>query len=186
MSQFTTRVAPLDRKEFSADQEALAGEWSHLNFSRVIVRNPDAYRAFVPFIDKVIRGSCLPPRDREVLLIRTLALCGETYEAHHHELIARKTGMSEAEIAAAASADAGLSPWDRTLTQAADELVRDQAIGDATWMALAEHYDTEQMMEVVFAVGCYTVMAMLTKSFGVQVENDPGTFEALKAMRQYT
>ena len=41
-------------------------------------------------------------------------------------------------------------------------------------------------MEVVFLVGCYTVMAMLTKSFGIELESDPATDERLKAMRQYT
>jgi hypothetical protein len=42
------------------------------------------------------------------------------------------------------------------------------------------------MMEVVFLVGCYTVMGMLTNSFGIPVETEAGTFEELTELRQYT
>ena len=186
MREAKPRIPPLPVADFSAEQAALVGAWSHLNFSRVIVRHPDLYRVFVPYIAQVIAGSSLPPRDREVLVVRTLALPGEVYEAHHHVQIALKAGMSDADIAAVASGDASLSAWDTELVRAADELVRNQELSDASWAALAERYSEEQRMEVVFLVGCYNVMAMLTKSFGIAVETDPETDARLMAMRQYT
>ena len=62
--------------------------------------------------------------------------------------------MSDADIAAVASGDASLSAWDKALVRAADELVRSQELGNASWAALAERYSEEQRMEVVFLVGC--------------------------------
>lgn len=50
----------------------------------------------------------------------------------------------------------------------------------------AKRYSREQQMEVVFLVGCYNVMAMLTNSFGIEIEHDPAADEKLKVMRQYT
>ena len=88
-------MPPLAVAEFSEEQAALVGDWTHLNFSRVLVRHPALYRAFMPYIAQVIPGSSLPPRDREVLVVRTLALGGDVYEAHHHVQIALKAGIDE-------------------------------------------------------------------------------------------
>jgi 4-carboxymuconolactone decarboxylase len=186
MGKLEVRVPPLEVTDFTEEQAQLVGDWTHLNFSRVIVRHPEMYRVFVPYIAQVIGGTKLPPRDREVLVVRTLALGNDVYEAHHHVQIALKAGMSDADIAAVRAGAGGLSDWDRLLVRAADELVRDQVLGNATWAALAERYSQQQLMDLVFLVGCYNVMAMLTNSFGMEVESDPEVDEKLKAIRQYT
>jgi alkylhydroperoxidase family enzyme len=187
VSDLPERIPPLEVKDFTPEQAELVGDWTHLAFSRVIVRHPAAYRVFLPLIDKVIRGSNLPPRDREVIVLRLLGLCGEVYEQHHHEMIARNAGMSDAEIAAAQAGEGeGLSPFDLVLCRAAEELLRDTRIGDATWAALAQRYDEEQLMEVVFLGGCYTAMAMLTKSFGIGLEQQDNDYENITSLRQYT
>ena len=186
MADYPVRIPPLDPAQFTPEQTQLVGAWTHLNFSKVIARHPAMYPIFVPWIEQLIARTKLPPRDREVLVIRTLALSSETYEAHHHVQIARKAGMSEAEIAAVARGDAGLGAWDAVLVSAAEELVRERRISDSTWVALAARYDEEQLMEVVFLVGCYNTMAMLTMSLGMQVEAEAETDERLKALRQYT
>ena len=116
MTDYPERIPPLAVEDFTAEQAELVGDWTHLAFSRVIVRHPAAYRIFLPYIDKVIRGSNLPPRDREVIVLRLLGLCDEVYELHHHEMIARNAGMNEAEIAAAKAGEgAGLSSFDLVL-----------------------------------------------------------------------
>lgn len=186
MTDYPVRIPPLDPAQFSQEQARLVGAWTHLNFSKVVVRHPAMYPIFVPWIEQLIARTKLPPRDREVLVIRTLALSDETYEAHHHVQIARKAGMSDAEIAAVARGDEGLDDWDRVLVRAADELVRERRIADTTWAALAARYDEEQLMDAVFLVGCYNTMAMLTKSFGIEVEADPEVDGRLEQLRQYT
>lgn len=186
MHQDPVRIAPLAVDRFTDEQKVLVGDWHHLNFSRVLVQHPGMYRVFLPFLDKLIRGSTLPPRDREILCIRTLALGGDVYETHHHVTIARKAGMTEAEIEAARTGGAGLSQFDQCLVRAAEELVREQCVSDPTWACLAERYSREQTMEVVFLVGCYTVMAMITRSFGMQVEQDPEAHQRLAKLREYT
>jgi alkylhydroperoxidase family enzyme len=186
MSQDPVRIPPLSLEEFTDEQKRLVGEWHHLNFSRVLVQHPAMYRIFLPFIDKVIRGSNLPPRDREILCLRTLALGNDVYEAHHHVTIARKVGMTEDEIEAARTDGAGLGQFDRCLMRAAEEIVRHQFVSDATWACLAERYSREQLMETVFVVGCYTIMATITRSFGMEVEQDPETEQRLARLRQYT
>jgi alkylhydroperoxidase family enzyme len=185
MSAPTPRIPPPPPERLSDEQKTLTRGWEALNFSRVIVEHPGLYRALMPLIAKLVAGSDLPPRDREILVLRTLALCGETYEAAHHALIARKAGLSEAEIAAARGDGEGLAPFERTLVRAADELVADHALSDATWAALAERYSQIALMEVAALVGGYVLMAMLTKSFGIPLE-DAETFNRFMEIRTYT
>lgn len=184
MSQSSPRIPPVSPAEFTDEQRTLVGDWSALNFSRVIVQHPDLYRALIPLIAKLVSGSTLPPRDREIVLLRTLALCDEIYEADHHVLIARNAGMSDAEIEAARTGGPGLSQFDQILVRAADELVRDRTVGDGTWRALAERYSNTELMDLVALVGGYTLMAMLTKSFGIELE-DSETFNRFSELRKY-
>ena len=147
MQETSVRIPPVSPEEFTDEQRALVGDWSSLNFSRVLVRHPGAYRVFVPYIDKVIRGSNLPPRDREILIIRTLALSGDVYEAHHHASIARKSGMTELQIEAVRAGDASrLSTLDGLLIAAPEELIRQHRISDSTWQGLSQHYSAQQLM----------------------------------------
>ena len=185
MTDLPPRIPALAPAEFTAEQAALVGDWSHLNFSRVMAHHPAAYRAFVPLIDKLIRQTELPPRDREILVLRTLALSDETYEAHHHLLIARNAGMSDAEIQAARTGQ-GLAPFDQLLARAAEELLADQRVSDATWRGLAARYTPVQLMEVVLLVGGYATMAMATRSFGIQLEHGADTYDRISELRQYT
>lgn len=53
-----------------------------------------------------------------------------------------------------------------------DELVSQHQLSDATWAKLAEKYTAQQLMEVVFTVANYSLMAMVTNSFGIKPEAD--------------
>ena len=185
MTDNRERVPPLAVAELNSEQRALVGEWTTLNFSRVLVRHVGLYRTFLPFIDQVIRGSSLPPRDREILVIRTLALGRDVYEDHHHVSIARKSGLTEAEIDSARGEGVLLVPFERLLLRAAEELVQSHCLSDATWSGLGERYSSEQKMEVIFLVGCYSTMAMATRSLGIEVEA-PEAHRKLADLRQYT
>ena len=57
------------------------------------------------------------------------------------------------------------------LLQATDELHSDAHIIDATWQGLLAHYNTQQMMDLVFTVGQYNLVSMALNSFGVQLDD---------------
>jgi alkylhydroperoxidase family enzyme len=56
--------------------------------------------------------------------------------------------------------------------RAVDELIGDGAVSDATWTALADGLDDRQLMDLVFTVGAYDVLAMAFRSFGVELDED--------------
>ena len=56
------------------------------------------------------------------------------------------------------------------LIRAADELHADQFISDGTWKELAQSWNQQQLIDLVFAIGQYTLVSMALNSFGVQIE----------------
>ena len=61
--------------------------------------------------------------------------------------------------------------------RAADELHNDAFISDATWEALSERFDTQQLIDVIFAVGQYHIVSMALNSLGVQLDEGVKGFE---------
>ena len=59
---------------------------------------------------------------------------------------------------------------DAALIRAADELHDDARISDATWATLTAELSTEQVMDVVFAVGQYNLVSMFLNTAGVQLD----------------
>ena len=66
----------------------------------------------------------------------------------------------------------GWSDADALLLRATDELHADSRIGDATWAALAEQWDDQQLIELCMVVGQYHLVAMTLNSLGVEPETD--------------
>jgi hypothetical protein len=58
------------------------------------------------------------------------------------------------------------------MLRAVDELVADAEISDRTWAELAGELDRHQLMDLVFTVGAYDLLAMAFKSFGVELDED--------------
>jgi alkylhydroperoxidase family enzyme len=116
--------------------------------------------------------STLAPREREILILRIGWLCQAEYEWGQHVIFARDAGLSDEEIArvkVGPNAE-GWSEFDATLLRAVDELHNEAFVSDATWAALAEQYNEQQLMDVVFTVGQYNMVSMALNSFGVQLD----------------
>ena len=164
------RIPVVAPEAFTPEQAELVGNWSKFNFARMMVNHPALYRTFLPLGEKLMGGSSLPHRDREILILRTVSLCGETYEATHHLAIGRNVGLTDAELAAATSGGEGLAPDDQLLVAAVEELAGDHCLSDETWGRLSQRYSVEQMIELVFLVGNFTMLSMFTNSVGMACE----------------
>jgi alkylhydroperoxidase family enzyme len=124
------------------------------------------------FGNHVLSKSTLPAREREVLILRVGWKCRAEYEFGQHTVIGRSSGLSDEEIARITEGpDAeGWSELDRLLLRAADELLDDAFLSEATWQALTECYETKQVMDLIFTVGQYNMVSMALNSLGVQLE----------------
>lgn len=169
------RIEPLTDAELSPEQaEALEPfrPGPVLNIFRTLARAPKALKRFNDWGGYVLsRRNDLPPREREIVILRIGFLCRSGYEWTQHVRIGLQSGLTEDEIARIKQgAEAGWSPADAALIRAADELHADQFVTDATWAALAEHFTDKQRMDVVFTAGQYTQVCMMLNTFGVQLD----------------
>ncbi len=170
------RVTPLPASERDEDsQEVLsrvARDGRVLNIYATLARHPKLLKRWSVFGTHVLYRSTLPPRERELLILRTGWLCRSEYEWGQHVVIAKRSGVNEEEIARVKEGpDAdGWGEPDRALLRAADELLGDAFIGDATWQMLSERFDTRQLIDIIFTVGQYNLVSMALNTLGVQLE----------------
>jgi 4-carboxymuconolactone decarboxylase len=170
------RIAPLQDDELTEEQrEALkpmSANGRPLNIFRTLARAPKALTRFQEWGAYVLsRRNSLPAREREIVILRVGFLCKSGYEFTQHTRIGLNEGLTPAEIASIkAGADAGWSAADAALIRAADELVGNHFVSDATWAELGRHFDEKQRMDVVFTVGQYTQVSMFLNTFGVQLD----------------
>ncbi len=145
-----------------------------LNALGTLARHPELARAFNTFNGHVLFATTLSPRQRELLVLRVAAVRRCDYEWEQHVVLAGDAGLSADDIARAAEGpDApGWSPLDRAMVAAVDELLHDAKVADPTWQALAGELDDQQLMDVVFTVGAYDLLAMAFRSFGVELDAD--------------
>jgi alkylhydroperoxidase family enzyme len=167
------RLQPLPRDQWDDETRALLGD-SALNVFATFAHHPKLMKRWLVFGNHVLAKSTLPARDRELLILRTGWNCRAPYEWAQHVAIARTVGITDEEIGriADAPAIAGWSELDTVLLRAADELHADQSLTDATYAALAEHYDVQQLLDLVFAVGQYTLVSMALNAFGAERDDN--------------
>jgi 4-carboxymuconolactone decarboxylase len=173
------RVPPLPRDEWSDEVKellgaALPGGRAPLNIFTTLAHHPKLMKRWLVFGSHVLGKSTLPPRERELVILRVGWLCRAAYEFGQHTSIGRDSGLGDDEIRRVTDGpDApGWDAFDRTLLRATDELHGDAFLSDATWAALAERYSTQQILDLIFAVGQYQLVSMALNSLGVQL--DPG------------
>lgn len=178
MRMTTPRIAPVELEDASAEQRELLAPFAEtlgvLNIFRTMAHTPKALKRFNVWGGYVMgHGTSLSPRQREIAILRTGLLCRAGYEWVQHRRIGEEAGLSAAEIEAIKiGADAGTwSDGETAILRAADELVTDFCVADATWTALGG-LGEQQRMDVVYTVGQYVLVSMLLNSFGVQL--DPG------------
>jgi alkylhydroperoxidase family enzyme len=184
------RIAPLPRDQWTGDvMEALnvlrppdavhvvepkKGGPRARNALGTILRHPKLARAFHTFNGHIIFTNTLTARQRELIVLRVSVLRNATYEWLQHVIMAHDEDITDEEIARVADAPdaAGWSPVEGAMLRAVDELVEDAMISDETWALLSESLDDEQLLDLIFTVGTYDLLAMAFNSCKVEIDDD--------------
>ena len=185
----TPRVTPLERQDWTSETEEVmkrferpesAGAGKVANIFKTLAHHPALLRRWTVFGNHILYKSSLPAREREVVILRVGWLCRAEYEWAQHVVIGKREGLTDDDIERIAIGPGaeGLDPFDKTLLQAADELHHDSLVGDETWSRLAEHYSTEQLLDLVFTIGQYTLVSMALNTLGVQLDDGLEGFPA--------
>lgn len=176
MPSVQPRILPLPRLEWDDEtvalMESLRRDGQVFNIFATLARHPRLLERWLVFGVHVLSKSTLPPREREIAILRMAWLCRAEYEWGHHVAVGKQVGLTDDDIKRIAEGPsaAGLDPFEATLLQAIDELHTNTAISDDTWKALTARYSTQQVLDFLFAAGEYKLVSMVLNSVGIQLE----------------
>ncbi|CRZ17428.1 carboxymuconolactone decarboxylase family protein [Mycolicibacterium neworleansense] len=151
------------------------------NALSTLVRHPALAGAFLPFNTYLQKGSTLPERIRELVILRTAFHHGCVYEWGHHSAMALQVGLTEADVEAAQSGVTA-DESDQAVLDAVDELHAGSRISAPTWERLGQRLDDRQRMDLMFTFGGYSTLAFALNTFDVPLEDGAGTDEFYASM----
>ncbi len=180
MDAMQPRLQPLAEAEWTDEVRAILAPTTALSGGRVfnifatLAHHPKLLKRWLLFGDQVLSKSTLGGRERELAILRVGWLCRSEYEWAQHVVIGKLVGLTDADIERVQlGPDAtGWSPAEAALMRATDELHTDKRISDTTWQELEKYFDVQQRIDLIFAVGQYTLVSMALRTLGVQL--DPG------------
>lgn len=176
------RIAPLE-PPYADDVEAALDKWMPpgsgvppLALFRTLARHPVLFERMRPLGAALLGRGSLPPRVRELLVLRTCARCGAEYEWGVHvsgfqALAGLDDDAVRATVSAAPAAIAARDDDDARVMRLADELHDDGHVGDETWRALARRFDDAAILEMIAVAGFYHLVSFIVN--GVCVEHEP-------------
>jgi 4-carboxymuconolactone decarboxylase len=142
------------------------------NALATFANHPALTKAFLKFNVHLLFSSTLPPRIRELAILRVAHRRDSEYEWTQHVVLSKREGITDEEIDAVRR---GPDAWtgdefERAVIAGVDELEDKSQLSDETWATLGERLDVRQRMDYVFTVGCYATVAMAFNTFGVELE----------------
>ncbi|MET0365326.1 MAG: carboxymuconolactone decarboxylase family protein [Sphingobium sp.] len=179
------RIEPLCEEEFSAEARALvtdiratlgATTTAIPEVFGVMLRHPRLFKCQMDAGIVFFQGE-IPPRERELAVLRVAWWCKAPYEWGEHVDIAKRYGVTDEEVERiTAGSDApGWSDHDRAIIRGVEELLGDQMLSDATWDELAKAWTETQLVEFPALVGAYFATALQQNSLRVRLASDnPG------------
>jgi alkylhydroperoxidase family enzyme len=136
-------------------------------------RHPELQRRWLSFAEHAYRDSTLAPRDRELAILRTGYRHGSRYEFAQHAVRGREAGLTDREIHAVLDDDLGSwSKLDAAILRAVDELCATSTITDDTWRTLTRSFDEQQLIDLVFTVGSYTLVSYACNALRIPLDDD--------------
>ncbi len=193
-----TRLPLLPPSSLSPDQKELYDDMVagiERNFGELVARRADGAligpfngwlhfprfgRPAWAFNRSLWEHSVLPAAVHQLVILVTAAKFGARYEIYGHEYFARRAGLAERKIATIV---AGERPSDLTHQEGvaydmAVALNRGAPLPETTYQAVLNTFGEQAVAEIVFLVGCFSMVAVTLNAFDASV---PGREEGFGA-----
>lgn len=143
------------------------------NVLKTMMHNMPLLEAWNPLAGHIMGASSLSPRLREIVIMRVALRTNSEYEWGQHVLMSKEADLDEEDhnrICAGADAP-GWTASERAVLLATDELIEVTMLSDEVWSALCAEFEEAQILDFIFTVGQYNMLAMALNSLGVQRES---------------
>lgn len=145
-------------------------------YFRTMIKHPELFRCQLQTGTAIFTGA-IPPRERELAVLRVAWLCRAPYAWGEHVTLGKRFGLTSADVERVThgSSAPGWSEHDAAILRGVEELLEDKAISDTTWNTLAESWDEKQLIEFPTMVGAYVATAFQQNSLRMRLAPDnPG------------
>jgi 4-carboxymuconolactone decarboxylase len=140
------------------------------NVFRALANSPQMTAGMSSLGGRLLTRGSLDPRLRELAILRVGALLGCDYEFGQHVLIARRIGVSDADIRAARDGDFdALAQHEATVLRYVDAVERLQ-VDDAAHASVAALLSEEQIVELAVLVGYYGAVSRFLLALDVELD----------------
>jgi alkylhydroperoxidase family enzyme len=139
----------------------------------VLAHTPALAAPFLGWAAALALNGSLSRRDHEIVALRAIHHCHSEFERVEHTRFARDAGLTDDEIARIETGP-DAPEWaghEAALLRAVDELHGACTITDATWAALAAHYEAGQLVEIPYVAGQYTMLSMVANGLGIEASS---------------
>jgi len=176
------RLPQVQPDEFTDETRAFFNQWTGGIFKdadknpvlRTFAHHPVLANAFSPLNVHLLSENTLPVKLRQIAIMRTAWITKAAYMWSSHLNTSVRCGLSDEMFGPIQRGedDPYFTEFERVVIRATDELVNDRYISDANWNALAAEWDRKQMLDFMFTVGCYAMVAGVMRSTGAQRQDD--------------
>jgi 4-carboxymuconolactone decarboxylase len=176
------RLPQLRDEEFTDETRAFFGQWTGGIFNnadtnpvlRTFAHHPALANAFSPLNIHLLSQNTLPVKQRQIAIMRVAWITRATYMWSSHLQTSVSCGLSPemyGPIQCGAD-DPYFTPFEATVIRATEDLVNDRKVSDANWQSLMAEWDEKQMLDFLFTVGCYVMVAGVMRSTGAERQED--------------
>jgi 4-carboxymuconolactone decarboxylase len=144
-----------------------------VNLYRALANNPDLLSAWIEFAWSIRQKPTTSRRLRELMIVRGAALMDCQYELSHHRLMARRSGVSDAELEALEGwrESSLFAPAERAALAFMEAMV-EGAVPEAVGSELAVHFDPSERVELALTAGLYCMVPRVIDALRVPLETD--------------
>lgn len=143
-----------------------------LNLYRMLLHSPPVAAGWLHMGTAVRYQAKLDGRLRELAICAVARLNGAEYEYHHHAPLARREGVSEAQLAA-------LPDWrgsdlfdarERAVLAYTEAMTRHIDVDDETFAAARAHFDEQEMVELTATIGFYNLVSRFLVALRIDLD----------------
>ncbi|MFI6996049.1 carboxymuconolactone decarboxylase family protein [Nocardia sp. NPDC050175] len=175
------RIAPLS-PPYAPEIEAQLRKWmppgsaiEPLALFRTLALHDDLFGRMRPLGAGILGHGRIPPRDREIVILRTCARAAAEYEwGIHAALQAPEVGLTPEQIEATVIGkpdDPAWSPNDAMLIRLVDEIHDTATVSDTLWSDLHAAYPDDQILELITTTGWYRLLSSVINT--ARIEHEP-------------
>ncbi|MBI2918562.1 MAG: carboxymuconolactone decarboxylase family protein [Chloroflexi bacterium] len=171
------RISYLEKDQAPAEVQDLyqrleSGGAKVLNLYKVLAHDPAAMRAFMRLGNRLLTSTKLPPKLRELAILRVAQLTDSRYEWGQHVPIALEAGVQQEQVDSLVywPRSKAFDDVERAVLAYTGEMTERVRVADDTFAALRHHLDEPAVLDLTLCVGYWGMVARVLVALKVDLE----------------